>query len=96
MSSATTGSVSSSKEGGTISSYVHKDIVTKSEVLRALKVVTSHFSYNSSKDLGEIFKAIFSENNIAKKLAIGFIKLSYLITCGLAPYFHEELLKSVE
>ena len=39
---------------------------------------------------------MFSENDVAKKLAIGFAKLSYLITFGLAPYIHEELLKPVE
>lgn len=70
--------------------------MTKSEVLWSLKVVTSYISYNPSKELGEIFKAMFSENDVAKKLAIGFAKLSYLITFGLAPYIHEELLKPVE
>ena len=84
------------KNPQTLSTYVRKNVVTKSEVLWALKVVANHFSYNSSKDLGEIFKLMFPDSNIAKKLSIGSSKLSYLITHGLAPYFHDELLKLVD
>ena len=86
----TTCSVSSSKERGTIS-YVCKDIVTKWEVLWAFstRLFASHFSYNSSRDLGEIFKVMFPDSNITQRIAIGSTKLSYLITNGSAPYFHQ-------
>ena len=94
MTSTTTSPVSSRKEGVTLSSYIHKDLTTKSELEWAFRVVSSHFSYNLSKDLGMIFKAVFLDNDIAKHY-MGSTKL-YLISHGLAPYLHEKILKSVE
>ena len=52
------------------------------------KVFASH--------LGEIFKVMFPVSNVVQKIAIGSTKLSYLIRYGLAPYFHQELLKSLQ
>ena len=94
MASTTTSPVSSRKEDVTISSYIHEDLTTKSELEWAFRVVSSHFSYNLSKDLVMIFKAVFLDSNIAKHY-IGSTKL-YLISHGLAPYFHEKIIKSVE
>ena len=45
-------------------------------------------------EVGDIFKAMFPV--ISKKSAIGSTKISYLITHDLQPYFHEQVLKSVE
>lgn len=65
-------------------------------MLWALKVVVNHLSYGPSKDISEIFNAMFPDSTITKRLAIGCFKLPYVITYGLEPYFVKELLKSVE
>ena len=59
----------------------------KAEILWALKCVMSHFSFNSSTDITDIFKAMFSDSAIAQKMKFGPNKLSYLICFGIAPYF---------
>ena len=52
----------------------------------------SHFFYNSSQDIGDVFRAMFPDSKIAQQWSCGAIKLSYLITFGIAPYFKELLL----
>ena len=79
-----------------MSAYVRKDDVLKSEILWALKVIDSHFSYNSSKNIKELLKLMFPDSKIADKMTLGSTKLSYLITHGLAPYFHDELMKLID
>ena len=38
----------------------------KAEILWALKSVMSHFSYNSSQDIGDVFRAMFPDSKIAQ------------------------------
>ena len=64
----------------------------KAEILWALKSVMSHFSYNSSQDIGDVFRAMYPDSKIAQQWFCGAVKLSYLITFGIAPYFKELLL----
>ena len=66
----------------------------KAEILWALKSVMSHFSYNSSQDIGDVFRAMFPDSKIAQQWSCGATKLSYLITFGIAPYFKELCLLS--
>jgi hypothetical protein len=79
-----------------LAGYVLNDQVTKAEALWAMKSVMSHFSFNSSDHLKEVFETMFPDSAIAKKLTIGSTKLSYCVTYGLAPYFHGNLLRSVQ
>ena len=64
----------------------------KAEILWALKSVMSNFSYNSSQDIGDVFRAMFPCSKIAQQWSCGATKLSYLFTFGIAPYFKELLL----
>ena len=52
----------------------------KAEILLALKSVISHFSYSSACGFVDVFKAMFSESNLAQGMSCGPTKLSYLIT----------------
>lgn len=79
----------------TIASYVSGDDVMKAEILWAMKCVTSHFSMNSARDIKDIFQMMFPDSSIAKKITVGSTKLSYYITYGLSPYFHNQLLRAV-
>ena len=75
--------------------YVRKDDVLKAEILWALKVIESHFSYNSSRNIVDLLKMMLRDSKIVEKLCLCSTKLAYLITHGLAPFFHDELLKLI-
>ena len=64
----------------------------KAEILFASKCVISHFSFNSSTYITDIFNTMFPESAIAQKMKFGPKKLSYQICFGIAPYFKQQLL----
>ena len=68
----------------------------KAEIFWALKSVMSHFSYNSTHDITDVFKATFPDSIIAQHMSCGPTKLSYLISFGIAPYFMDLLLKELK
>lgn len=78
-----------------LNKYVTTDQVTTAEIIWALKCVTSHYSLNSSKDVKEVFQLMFPDSNIARKITLGSTKMSYILTFGLAPYFHNNLLRAM-
>ena len=51
---------------------------------------------NSSANTGELFKTMFPDSQIAQKFNCGQTKCSYLITHGLATYFHDRMLASLK
>ena len=75
--------------------YVRKDDVLKTKILWALKVIESHFSYNSSRNIVDLLKMMLPGSKIVEKLCLGSIKLAYSITHELVPFFHDELLKLI-
>lgn len=79
-----------------VSSMLVKDTVVKAEILWALQVVQSHFSYNSCDHLAETFSAMFTDSDIAKQFSLGRDKVSYTIAYGLAPFFHQELVDLIK
>ena len=68
----------------------------KAEILWALKSVMSHFSYSSACDVVDVFRAMFPDSNIAQGMSCGPLKLSYLITFGIAPYFEQVLVEDLK
>jgi len=75
--------------------FVSNDQVTKAEILWALKCVMSHYSLNSCRDIKQIMNLMFPDSVIARKITLGSTKLSYVITHGLATYFHSDLTKTL-
>ena len=67
----------------------------KAEVCWSLKVVSSHSSLRSCLRLNDLFKAMFIGSEIAKSFQLSKTKCGYLINYGLAPYFKDVLLKSI-
>ncbi|CAN7949040.1 unnamed protein product [Ixodes pacificus] len=61
--------------------------VTDAEILWILKMVTSHYSYNSSSHAGELFKKMFPDSEIAKAFSCGEKKSAYVVCHGLRPFF---------
>ena len=82
-------------KGRNIAGFVSGDDVTKAETLWALKCVMSHYSYNSCADMKDVLKMMFPDSSIANKISIGSTKMSYYITYGLGPFYHNDLLKAV-
>ena len=76
-----------------ITSYTSNDDVVKAEIMWAIKNILSHYSLNYAADIKEVFKLMFPDSSIAKKLAMGSTKLLYYITFGLAPYSAKSLCK---
>lgn len=63
------------------------ECVTDAEILWTLKVVTSHYSYNSSSHTGDLFRKMFPDSNIAKAFSCGEKKSAYVVCRGLRPFF---------
>ncbi|GBO35079.1 hypothetical protein AVEN_94183-1 [Araneus ventricosus] len=63
-----------------------KDVLD-AEILWCMKVVTSHYSYKSTNDIGKIFSMMFPDSAIAQRFSISERKIAYLCHFGLAPYF---------
>ena len=80
--------------GPTTSQAAATDDILRAEVMWALKVVMSHYSFNSCQNVNELFSTMFPDNPIAKAFTCSSTKCSYLVCFGLAPYFHEKLIDS--
>ena len=79
-----------------LQTYVTSESVTKAEILWAMKIVLSHFSFRASTDVGGLFQNMFPDSAIAKKFSCGKTKVNYMICFGLASYFKEKLLQKVK
>ena len=87
---------STSTTSATLTQCISRDDVLNAEVLWAIKTVMLHYSMNSSSNTGELFKMMFPDSQIAQKFSCGKTKCSYLITHGLASYFHDRMLASLK
>ena len=67
--------------------HVTKDNVLKAETLWTLKLITSHYSFNSSKDTSQLFSAMFPDSQIAWQFACREQKAGYCCLFGLAEHF---------
>ena len=56
------------------------------EVMWALKVANSHYSFKSSEDASLLFQRMFPDSQIATQFACGESKCSFLCSFGLAPH----------
>ena len=75
----------------TITKCIVRDDVNNAEVLWAVKTVMSHFLADRSSNTGDLFGKMFPDIQIAQKFNCGKTKCTYLITHGLAPYFHNNM-----
>ncbi|CAL4218681.1 unnamed protein product, partial [Meganyctiphanes norvegica] len=63
------------------------------EIIQALKVVDSNYSFSSTCDDGERFKLMFPDSNIAKNYCQSRTKVNYVIKHGLSPYVKDLYVK---
>ena len=82
--------VGAAKLQGAMDKYTTKDHTLKAEIRWCLKVVDSNFSLNSCNKLSELFSVMFSQS--ANMFRMGNDKCAYVLSYGLAPYMHKDLL----
>lgn len=90
----TKSSTTSSSGSSVMERIVTRDETLKAEILWALKVIMSHYSYKSCEGTSKLFQAMFPDSRIASQFTCGEKKCAYLICFGLAPHF-KQLLKDV-
>lgn len=67
----------------------------RAEVLWCLRTVTKHQSYNANYAVGDIFRTMFPDSEIARTFACGKDKTAYIARFGLAPYITKLLVADV-
>ena len=65
------------------------------EILWCMKVFKSHYSYNSCQNFTKILTKMSPDSDIATKISLGKTKCRYMILYRLAPYYKNELIKSI-
>lgn len=63
------------------------DKVKQAEILFAIKLASSNYSFRSYADIGDICRLAFTDSEIAQHIKLSASKVSYMITHGLSPYF---------
>ena len=76
--------------------YVSSKETVTAEVLWALKVVLSHYSYKSCENIAQLFRQVFADSTIAKQFTCGEKKCAYLACFGVAPFFQQQLLEEIK
>lgn len=72
------------------------EVVTDAEILWTMKVITSHYSYRSSAQTGDLFKRMFPDSDVAKSFSCGEKKCAYVACHGLRPFFLSRLQQEVQ
>jgi len=70
------------------------DAATRAEIVWALKVVTSNYSFRSC-DITSVFKVMFPNVEVIEKMTMGKTKTRYFITHAIGPYFYQILIEDV-
>ena len=65
------------------------------DIIWTLKTVSSGYSSNSSKDIWNLFYAMFRDSKIAKDVRLGADKVKYVINFGVEPVFKNTLTESI-
>ena len=76
-------------------SLIISEDVLHAEVLWVIKVITSHYSFSSCKDISCLFSKMFPASQIAQSFLCGATKCACLAWFGIYPYFHELLIKKI-
>ena len=64
-----------------------KQMTTKAEIITTLQYTDQNTPFASADNLGPCYQQQFPDSQIAKNVAIGHGKMSYVVGHGLGPYF---------
>ncbi|GBM43030.1 hypothetical protein AVEN_215164-1 [Araneus ventricosus] len=70
--------------------------VLDAEILWCLKLVKSHFSYNSCNNVGKLFSKMFHDSIIARQFSLSERKAAYICHFGIAPYFQNQVYEDLK
>jgi hypothetical protein len=73
-----------------------KQTTLSAEIMWAMKVITSHYSYKSCTDISKLFTAMFPDSKVAASFTCGPDKVAYLAKYGIAPFFTQQLIENVK
>ncbi|CAF3357733.1 unnamed protein product [Rotaria sp. Silwood2] len=76
--------------------FSFSDQVTRAEALWAMNATRHGYSYLSCNESGDLFKKMFPDSDIAQKFNMERTKLSYVISHGLGPFFHRNLVEDIK
>lgn len=72
------------------------DQVTRAETLWAINAARQGYSYFSCNESGDLFRKMFPDSKIAENFKMERNKLSYVISHGLGPFFHNDLVRDIK
>ena len=72
----------------------YNEQVTAAEIQWAMKVEHRNYSYRSCDNISELFETMFPYE-VSKDLSMSKGKISYVISDGLGPYFHQQPVKDI-
>ncbi|CAF2101817.1 unnamed protein product [Rotaria magnacalcarata] len=75
--------------------FSFSDQVTRAEALWAINASRHGYSYLSCNESGDLFKKMFPDSNIAQTFNMETKILSYVISHGLGPFFHRNLVEDI-
>ena len=75
--------------------FSYEEQVLRAEVLQALQVVNSNYSFVSSENDNERFKIMFPDSKIAQSYRQSKTKVRYNIQYGIAPHVKQMLIYDV-
>ena len=84
------------KQQATLEVVVNNSGKLKAEIIWTLKTVSSGYSNNSSKDISNLFYAMFPDSKIAKDMRLCADKVKCVINFGIAPVFKNALTESIK
>ena len=85
----------SAGSAGALSSVTRNDHL-KAETLWALNVVSKNYSFKSCEGVGDLFREMFPDSEIAKQFRCGERKANYLVTFGVVPYLQSQLCDQIK
>lgn len=74
-----------------VSEFVARNDILKSEILWTINTIVNHSSYHSNEKISDLFQAMFPDSPMARKFSCGSRKTSYLAVFGIAEAFKKEL-----
>ena len=69
------------------SAWTLKEMATKAKIIATLQYTDQNTPFASADNLGPCYQQQFPDSQIAKNVAIGPKKMSYVVGYGLGPYF---------
>ena len=78
-----------------INKWIVSEDVQKAEVLWTLYTTVNHISSRASTNTSALFEVMFRDSEISKQFACSKDKNAYLASFGLAPYFSDQLCKTL-